>query len=144
MTEPTETWTTHELPLLRIALREDDAGSQADFAEMAAETGIDQEQVWLAVRALLNAGYVDAFLGNARTGTVNSVTERTRRELGSWPSPESLVDQLARAFADAAEQEAEPEQKTKLRAVADGLGGAGRSVAVDLFTAWIRQRAGLP
>lgn len=100
MTELSETWTTRELPLLRIALQEDDKGHNVEFAELVEETRIDKEQVWLSMRTLREAGYVVARLGNARSGNVESVTERTRRELGTWPSPESFVDGLARAFAD--------------------------------------------
>lgn len=144
MTETYETWTTRELPLLRIALREDDKGKNASFEEMAEETQIDRQQVWVAMRSLDEAGYVDAYVGNQHTGFVRSVGERTRRELGSWPSPESLVDQLARAFAAAADRETEPETKTKMRAAAEALAGAGRTTAIELFTAFLRQQAGLP
>lgn len=139
-----ETWTARELPLLRIALREDDAGRNAQFEDMAAETGLELRAVSHSMRTLHDAGYVDAYFAGAFSGFVHSVGERARRELGSWPSPESLVDQLVSAFADAAERETEPERKTRLRAVADGMGGAGRSVAVELFTAFLRQQAGLP
>ena len=61
------------------------------------------------------------------------VTERTRRELGTWPSATSIVDELAAAFAQAAEAETEPEKKNRLRAVADGLGGAVKDIAVAVI-----------
>ena len=37
-----------------------------------------------------------------------AVTERARRELGTWPSPESLVEALAAALEVAADTETEP------------------------------------
>ena len=55
------------------------------------------------------------------------------RELGIWPSAESLVDALATAFAHAADTEKEPEKKRRLRAVADGLGGALKDIAVGVI-----------
>jgi hypothetical protein len=58
------------------------------------------------------------------------VTERARRELGTWPSATSIVDALAVAFAQAAEAEKEPAKKNRLRVVADGLGGAVKDIAV--------------
>jgi hypothetical protein len=39
-----------------------------------------------------------------------------------------------RAFVQAAEAEKEPERKQRLRAVADGLGGALRDIAVGVIT----------
>jgi hypothetical protein len=114
------------------------------FEEIADETGFDKRTVWETTKILKDAGYLDAYHAGAFSGFVGGVTERTRRELGSWPSPESIVDRLAQAFLEAAEQESEPERESKLRAAAEGLGGAGRAVAVDLFSAFLRQQAGLP
>jgi hypothetical protein len=139
-----ETWSWRELPLLRIALRDDDRGATAQFEDMARETGLELRQVWLGMRNLRDSGYVNAYLGNASSGFVNSVAERTRRELGSWPSPESLVDGLARAFAEAAERETDPERKSKLRTGAEMVGGAGRTMTIEIVTAFLRQQLGLP
>jgi hypothetical protein len=46
-----DTWSWREAPLLRIALRETDAGRFPDFEQLTAETGIDKHQVWLGMRA---------------------------------------------------------------------------------------------
>lgn len=129
---------------MRISLRETDAFRDLSFEQLAEETGFDLRTVWKTMKILKDAGYVEAYHAGAFSGFVGGVTEKTRRELGSWPSPDSMVDRLARAFADAAERESEPERKKKLRAVADGVGGAGRAVAVELFAAFLRQQAGLP
>src|SRR5690242_17241168 len=114
-----------------------------EFEKLAEETGLELRVVWQTMRVLDGEGFVDAYFASGFSGFVSGVSGQTRRELGSWPSPESLVDQLARAFTEAAEHEVEPEQKTKLRAVADGLTGAGRTVAVELFTAWLRRESHL-
>jgi DNA-binding Lrp family transcriptional regulator len=139
-----ETWSWRERPLLEIALREVDSRGQVDFEELAAETGLDPVVVWRTMKFLDDAGYVDAYHASMPSGFVASVSERTRRTLGSWPSPETLLDQMVRAFAEAAEREVEPEQKSKLLSVAEELGGAGRTLALDLIAAFLRQQAGLP
>jgi hypothetical protein len=64
-----------------------------------------------------------------------AVTERARRELGTWPSPESLVEALAAALEVAADTETEPGRKGRLRAVAEGLGGAAKDIAVAVISA---------
>lgn len=52
-----------------------------------------------------------------------------------WPSPESAITQLIEALSHAAEAEADPEKKTKLKQAADIIGGAALQVAV----AWASQ-----
>jgi hypothetical protein len=142
LTDVSETWTWRELPILRIAVRDADGGAQ--FEDIAAETGLELTQVWYGAKALDAAGYLDAAFAGAFSGFVTSVPERGRREVGGWPSAESLADQLARAFEEAADREADPERKSALRAIAEGLLGAGRTVAVDLLSAYAKSRAGLP
>lgn len=62
--------------------------------------------------------------------TVDRVRERARRELGTWPTPNLLVDEIAAALARAADESSEPEQRSRLRAAADALYGFGRDIAV--------------
>jgi hypothetical protein len=141
---PDETWSWRERPLLEIAVREADRGHNPGFEELAEETRLGLRQVSVGIRALQDAGYLTAYFAGMDSGVLGNVTERARREIGTWPSPESLVDQLARALAEAAERETEPERKTKLRAAAEGIAGAGRSIALELVTAFFRQQAHLP
>jgi hypothetical protein len=122
------TWALRELPILRVALLRLDAGADAvEFADILRETGLSNDQLWAGLRALDTAQppYIDL---DGRD--IWGVTERARRELGTWPSATSIVDALAAAFAQAAEAEKEPERKNRLRAIADGLGGAVRDIAV--------------
>lgn len=142
MSESVDTWTWRELPILRIAVRDADAGAQ--FEDIAAETGLELKDVWHGAKALQNAGYLDAALAGAFSGFVVSVSERARREIGSWPSPESIVDRLVEAFADAATEETEPEKKKSLRTVAEGIGGVGRALAAEVIASVLRQAGHLP
>lgn len=59
---------------------------------------IEPPQLRAALIALNDAGYLKVSFtmgGPDRvTGHIDRVYERTRRELGSWPTPELVVDQL--------------------------------------------------
>jgi predicted metal-dependent phosphoesterase TrpH len=98
------------------------------------ELDLEAAQMYAGLRALADAAYID--LESPRHGPemvggyISQVRERTRRELGSWPSADSVVDQLVEALSQAAESEPEPERKSRLRSAADLLGGMARDIAV--------------
>jgi hypothetical protein len=73
------------------------------------------------------------------TGHIDRVYERTRRELGSWPTPEIMIDELAAELEAAAEAESESEPKGKLRAAGEALGGAARDLAVQVVASRLGQ-----
>jgi hypothetical protein len=134
-----ETWTTRELPILRAALARLDRGEDAhlELDELRVQVGIPAAEFRAAIEALSNATppYLDVMIGNGwagerSNGMLDGVCERTRRELGTWPTAERFVSELAAALSKAAEDEQEPEQKGRLRAAADALAGFGRDVAV--------------
>jgi hypothetical protein len=109
-----------------------DAGAGlVDFGDLQRYTGLSREQLWAGLRALNTAEPPYQILQGR---VVPGVSERARRELGTWPATDSLVDALAAAFAQAADAEKEPEKKQRLRAIADGLGGALRDIAVGVIS----------
>lgn len=127
--EISETWTTRELPILRAALRRADAGEiPVDAEDLERELGLDGDQLFVAVTALEDAGYVE--LIHPGFADIKYVRERARRELGSWPSADTMLERLVAVLEQAAADEPEPEKKTRLRAAADVLGGMARDVAV--------------
>lgn len=105
MTAPLEiTWATRELPILRGALQRLDAGDDfPDLHEVREALGLDSKQMDAGLRALESASppYIELEWAGY---FVKSVGERARRELGTWPSAETVVDRLAAALADAAER----------------------------------------
>ena len=130
-----ETWTTRELPILRAALSRIDGGDEyADLDELRVELGLTAGEVFAAVGALANASppYLDVELRNGvrSPGRIDSVDERARRELGTWPTAENVVAELAAALRVAADEAYEPEEKGRLGAAADALTGFARDVAV--------------
>jgi hypothetical protein len=62
--------------------------------------------------------------------------------VGQWPPAESLAAQLIEAFGAAAEQELDPEKKSRLRSIASMLGGAGRDIAVEVAAKLLSTRWG--
>jgi hypothetical protein len=133
-----ETWSRRELPILRAALLRLEAGADyADLDEVRNELGLTATDMRQAVEGLATASppYIDAELHNGWDGTrspgsIDTVLERGRRELGTWPTPERLVDEIARALETAAAETAEPEQRSRLQAAAGALTGFARDVAV--------------
>jgi hypothetical protein len=65
---------------------------------------------------------------------ITSVTERARVKVGDWPSPESLIDGLIAALAEAAEAEPDPVKKTKLKQAVEVISGFGLQVAIGWAT----------
>jgi hypothetical protein len=119
-----------------------DAGEDfVSLEEIRTDAGLEVGQMRIALSALENAfppylAIRHHLVGpNAVGGYVHEVTERTRRELGTWPTSASVVDELVAAFERAAESEPEPERRSRLKAVADGLSGFAREVAVGVVSA---------
>ena len=68
-------------------------------------------------------------------GHVSSVGERTRRELGTWPSADSIVEQLVATLREAGDQEPDPARKSRLATAASVLGDTARQIAVAVISA---------
>ena len=71
-----------------------------------------------------------------------------RGALGRWreeldPTPEILVDRLAEAFGNAAEQETDPKRRRRLREITSAFGETGRDLAVEVATRVILRQAGM-
>jgi DNA-binding transcriptional ArsR family regulator len=136
---PTETWSRREGPLLRAALRGVDAGNEVEFEQLAEETGLDLQQVSIAMRALQDAGYLDASFAGANSGLVVRVHERTRRELGTWPSADAIAADVLHALEEAAEREPDGSRKSWLRSFSSGAADVGRGVLAEAISATLRQ-----
>ncbi len=143
MTLVEPTWARRDLPILVAAYKRldaDDRQSVEQLEEMRQELGLSVQDFAAGLEALEGAdppcievmiagGWSDDKAGG---GFVTGVSERARRELGAWPSPEGLVEQLAVALAKAADGEQEPERKSRLAAAAEALRSFARDVAVSV------------
>ena len=140
------TWGHRELPVLEAVISALDiapvTSEWPDAADIAAKTGLSLSDVGAALQAL-NDHYITLVKPlTLPDWHVTAVTQDARRAVGQWPSGESFVEQLAAGIGEAAEREADPERKGRLQAVARGLAGAARQIAVNVASTYLER--GLP
>ena len=72
----------------------------------------------------LDGEYLDLHrtAGDLSSWYVSKVTSGARREVGQWPTGESLIERLEGGIAEAAAHEGDPERKRRLLALAHELG----------------------
>jgi hypothetical protein len=137
------TWERRDLLVLDAVVRyfdEQDSAEIPDVETFAKITGMDPSQVGRAVRAL-SPRFIKTGpgLGGLTEVPIMGVTDEARQVVGQWPSPQVWVDRLVAALHEAAEREPDPERKGRLRAMAEGLGGFARDVAVGVLSGGITQ-----
>ena len=129
MTLP-ETWTNRDRRVLEFVLQHADTGTNEVIGihEISKRLPLSQDQVFAALTSLAAASppYIELEYLH-----VMRVCERARRELGTWPSADTVVAQLAEALLRAADEATEPERKNRLRAAGESLVGIGRDIAVQ-------------
>ena len=136
-----QTWMERDLPVLDavVAMLEDNP--MVTDAAIAQYIGFELPDIRRSLEAL-DGQYLR--VGRDLSGFfVDSVTADARRAVGQWPTGESLVSQLVEGLAAAAEQEPDPERKSRLRQTAGLLGGAVRDIAVDIASKFAERAAGL-
>ncbi len=143
------TWATRELPILAVALRRMDAGEYfVDLEGLRQELGLPVDQMRLGVTALAEAW--PPYLSVSSTsggpdqigGFVDQISERARRELGTWPSPDGVLERLVAALEQAAAGEPRSDRKRRLRVAAEALGGVAREVVVNVLSAQLGSQVG--
>ena len=66
-----------------------------------------------------------------------------RRVVGQSPTAESLAARLAEAFSEAADEEMDPERKSRLRQLASFLGETGKDPAAEIMAKVIMHQTGM-
>jgi hypothetical protein len=132
------TWEPRDLPVLDEVVRfyEEESHGQIPSAQTIADRlGMDPQQVAKAVRALAPTYLVvSPSMGGPESLGIDGVTDEARRAAGQWPTAEGIVDRLVQGLLDAADQEPDEQKRSRLRAVAEGLGGFVRDVAVGVIS----------
>jgi hypothetical protein len=140
------TWERRDLPVLDAVVRHFDEHSEVTrltLPEVAQLAGRDVMDVYRALKELSPTYITLRDLWRSQPDAlVWGVTDEARRAVGQWPSPEVWVDRLVQALREAAEREPDPEKKGRLRAMAEGLGGFARDVAVGVLSGGITQSMG--
>jgi hypothetical protein len=143
-----DTWVSRDLPVLDAVVRLLDKGAwEVTVADLAVDTGLDSKAVDRALEAL-QGPYVVEYKRLATGGipdlwSVTEVTAAARRVVGQWPTAESLAARLAEAFSEAAEEEKDPERKSRLRQLASFLGETGKDVAAEVMAKVIMHQTGM-
>src|ERR1700729_146409 len=128
-----DTWAVRDLPVLNAVVALLEQSYMVTVSDIAGRTGLDQADVARSLDAL-DPTYVD--FRKTETGGdptfwyVHKVTPEARKAVGQWPTAESLIDRLARAFSAEAEREEDIEQQYQLRQAAGLLGETVHDVAV--------------
>jgi hypothetical protein len=147
------TWEKQELPFLqRLAEPIDHRRPQSGYYDFATSLGLTNREATDMLKDLKLAGYIVLFVmdnGGDRFVSIDTLrlAPDGRRLLGLWPRDESQAEQLVTAMVAelderlaAAETE---EERSKLRAVLSGLGGASRDIAVSVLAEVAKRSAGL-
>jgi hypothetical protein len=135
------TWQSRDLPVLNAIVEAigEQLGAQIRPPEIAERTGLELADVEKALAALWLAdpAYLDGFAPEEAVYPVlvTAVTERALRETEQWPSGTGIVDALVEAFQREADMELEPERKSRLLSIVNGLSGFARDVAVGVVSA---------
>jgi hypothetical protein len=140
-----DTWFSRDLPVLdaTVALLDEGVDSP-EVRDIAQRSGLEITDTARALEAL-NGEYValQMMMGDPAGWFVRKVTSAARRAVGQWPTPEGLVDALAEAFGNAAEQEPDADRQSRLRQVGAFLSSTGRGVATEVVSQVILRSAGM-
>ncbi|WP_151478115.1 hypothetical protein [Streptomyces albicerus] len=141
------TWVERDLPVLNALVQQLDDAAGASFPELrdvTEETGLDISEITKAALALDGARYIELVKTAGSTGSwyVKKVSREARQAVGQWPTAEQLLDTLVQRLGEAAEEETDPEQRSRLRAAASTASGAARNVFVDVLSSMIAKSMG--
>jgi hypothetical protein len=130
------TWEERDLPVLRAIVEifeERNPDSVTDY-DIHLRTGFGHDDVDKALHALSETDSL--FFAHIRTiGSswhVARPTERARRAVGLWPTPDDLADRLIATFERAADEATGIDHRIRLRETAKFLGGGARDLIVQV------------
>ena len=144
------TWEHRDLPVLRAVVAiYDEMASPVSVAQLSAATGLDQETVGRALIALTDEAPpffvpVDGstFAGR-QISAASQPTGYARRTVGAWPTPEALTDRIVAALNQAAEDEPDEAQRSKLKTAANVVGGVARDLVIGVASGAIAKSVGM-
>jgi hypothetical protein len=140
------TWSERELPVLNALVQQLDDAAGASFPELKdiiEDTELDISEITKAAIALDGSGYIELVKsGSEEAWFVKGVSKEARQAVGQWPAAEQLLDALVRRLTEAADQEADPEQQSRLRQAAITAGGAARGIFVEVLSSVVAKSMG--
>jgi hypothetical protein len=144
-------WNDRE-QLILDALRaaEDERGEDLERVNTVVElTGLSRVQAVLGVRALWEAGYVDAVDAGGASATDGDndflairLLERGRRATGQWPA-DNAADALLDLLREHVDNAATDEERTRWQRVLDAAKGLGAKALEELAIGYLKHAAGI-
>ena len=141
-----DVWSGRDFPVLREATRRIDSGeAPVRVSALAESTGLDEATVGLALDALGRRGLVRVKrnMGGVSSWFVVDVAGAAYLMTGLHPDGDDAVSRLVDALRQAADQEPDEQQRSRLRAVADGVLGVSRDVIANVMAAVITRGVGM-
>jgi hypothetical protein len=136
----TDMWYQRDLPVLQaiVQLKDENPGQPIPRKQVEGATGFDADTVRRAVHSLADEPYIET------DGSLADFHEYIKRANGNgkraaefWPTPDSFTTTVRDAILQAAEQESDPEKRTKLKALGAWLAEGGRDVVTGVISAAI-------
>lgn len=134
-----DTWHNRDLPVLDAAVTGVDEDQFVDDSTIVRATGLSEEDVQRALRALASDNLIKhgPVLADGSITLVTGVSGRARRAVGAWPTPETAADRMIAALEQIAANTDDEDTRSRVRKILEGLGGSGRQIAVGVGTAII-------
>lgn len=134
-------WERRDLPILKQVVEAFNRGELVKDARRLAElTGLDQADALRGLEALHQAGYIDGIDASTMQDRFALLDirplERARRATGDWPA-ENAYDQLIELLERRIAETDDPDQRTKLIKLRDGVLAAGRDLITSVMAAVI-------
>jgi hypothetical protein len=143
-----DTWTSRDLPVLEVVVEgfTDPERFMMTFQEVVGACGLPEREVKAGLRDLWASSFVEAPRPPEELTyplIVTGVTERARRAVGQWPTPDSLAARLVKGLREAAEQEDDPVRRKGLKEAAGFLGETARGVVAEVCAKVILHAGGM-
>lgn len=139
-----DVWGSRDFPVLCAVVQIIDAGDQPATTRQICEiSGLDAATVDRSLRALGRTGYVTCHYKNSGVGSVTGVAARAYEATGLHSDPAEVAASLVRLLETAARQSTDPEERSKLLAVAAAAGNIGGQVLGNVISSLLTRMAGL-
>lgn len=124
-------WTTRDRPVLEALVRHaDELNDLVHWSQLAQELDRDPEEVKRAFASLERQRLIrlDGKSFGDRIGCMRDVAGEAYLRVGLYPDGDEAISHLISALRQAADRVDDPEEKSRLRRLADNAGGVSRDV----------------
>lgn len=133
-----DVWASRDYPVLREMTRRIDGGEDMPTIEDVAESvGLHADEVTRSAKALARRGLVTVQESMSGPWGFDDVAGAAYLMTGLHPDTDDALSSLVQLLRDAAEQERDEEERSRLRRAADAIGGVSRGVMQGVLTAYL-------